>query len=222
MIKHATAGAFVFCRFPAEWRLGLVEHPRMGLPVKAVGAQFDKALLGCERPLVALAGAVEREFGVAADENGEVGQGAPLPGQAQDTARLLQRCLVIAGVHEHGLVDGSGVEAASVDDELACTRCLRGGFGAACQLRPAWQIASRLPNSLAQLAVYFSPYVDVDGCRRRRPSPCLVRVCRLAAVLIGGLASRWPTGIGCSRLSSGSAPRAAPPVLDSGSRWPAA
>ena len=29
MIKHATAGAFVFCRFPGEWRLGLVEHPRM-------------------------------------------------------------------------------------------------------------------------------------------------------------------------------------------------
>jgi DNA-binding transcriptional LysR family regulator len=29
----------------------------------------------------------------------------------------------------------------------------------------------------------FHPYVDVDGCRRRRPSPCLVRVCRLAAVL---------------------------------------
>jgi hypothetical protein len=68
----------------------------------------------------------------------------------------------------------------------------------------------------------FHLYVDVDGCRRRRPYPCLVRVCWLAAVLIGGLASRWPTGIGCSRLSSGSAPRAAPPVLDSGSRWPAA
>ena len=31
MIKHATAGAFVFCRFPGEWRLGLVEHPRMGV-----------------------------------------------------------------------------------------------------------------------------------------------------------------------------------------------
>ena len=29
MIKHATAGAFVFCRFLGEWRLGLVEHPRM-------------------------------------------------------------------------------------------------------------------------------------------------------------------------------------------------
>jgi 8-oxo-dGTP pyrophosphatase MutT (NUDIX family) len=31
MIKHATAGAFVFCRFPdAGWRLGLIEHPRLG------------------------------------------------------------------------------------------------------------------------------------------------------------------------------------------------
>jgi 8-oxo-dGTP pyrophosphatase MutT (NUDIX family) len=29
MIKHATAGAFVLCRFPSEWRLGLIEHPRM-------------------------------------------------------------------------------------------------------------------------------------------------------------------------------------------------
>jgi DNA-binding transcriptional LysR family regulator len=71
------------------------------------------------------------------------------------------------------------------------------------------------------MTVYFTP-MSMWGCRRRRPSPCLVRVCWLAAVLIGGLASRWPTGIGCSRLSSGSAPRAAPPVLDSGSCWPAA
>jgi 8-oxo-dGTP pyrophosphatase MutT (NUDIX family) len=31
MIKHATAGAFVFCDFPDGWRLGLVEHPRMGV-----------------------------------------------------------------------------------------------------------------------------------------------------------------------------------------------
>jgi 8-oxo-dGTP pyrophosphatase MutT (NUDIX family) len=31
MIKHATAGAFVFCGFPEGWRLGLVEHPRMGV-----------------------------------------------------------------------------------------------------------------------------------------------------------------------------------------------
>lgn len=31
MIKHATAGAFVFCRFPdGQWRLGLIEHPRLG------------------------------------------------------------------------------------------------------------------------------------------------------------------------------------------------
>jgi 8-oxo-dGTP pyrophosphatase MutT (NUDIX family) len=31
MIKHATAGGFVFCRFPDGWRLGLVEHPRMSV-----------------------------------------------------------------------------------------------------------------------------------------------------------------------------------------------
>ncbi|MGH4022316.1 MAG: NUDIX hydrolase, partial [Pseudonocardiaceae bacterium] len=31
VIKHATAGAFVFCRFPDwGWRLGLIEHPRLG------------------------------------------------------------------------------------------------------------------------------------------------------------------------------------------------
>ncbi|MGH3811029.1 MAG: NUDIX hydrolase [Pseudonocardiaceae bacterium] len=31
MIKHATAGAFVFCRVAAGgWRLGLIEHPRLG------------------------------------------------------------------------------------------------------------------------------------------------------------------------------------------------
>jgi ATP-dependent DNA helicase RecG len=30
VIKHATAGAFVFCRFSdGEWRLGLIEHPRL-------------------------------------------------------------------------------------------------------------------------------------------------------------------------------------------------
>lgn len=28
-VKHATAGAFVFCRFPEEWRLGLISHPRL-------------------------------------------------------------------------------------------------------------------------------------------------------------------------------------------------
>jgi 8-oxo-dGTP pyrophosphatase MutT (NUDIX family) len=28
--RHATAGAFVFCRFPdCRWRLGLIEHPRL-------------------------------------------------------------------------------------------------------------------------------------------------------------------------------------------------
>lgn len=30
MIKHATASAFVFCEFPEGWRLGLIEHPRLG------------------------------------------------------------------------------------------------------------------------------------------------------------------------------------------------
>lgn len=31
MIKHATAGAFVFYHFlDGEWRLGLIEHPRLG------------------------------------------------------------------------------------------------------------------------------------------------------------------------------------------------
>ncbi len=29
-VKHATAGAFVFCLFPDGWRLGLIEHPRLG------------------------------------------------------------------------------------------------------------------------------------------------------------------------------------------------
>ncbi|MCA1676916.1 MAG: NUDIX domain-containing protein [Actinobacteria bacterium] len=29
MIKHSTASAFVFCEFPAGWRLGLIEHPRL-------------------------------------------------------------------------------------------------------------------------------------------------------------------------------------------------
>lgn len=31
VIKHATAGAFVFCRFSDDaWRLGLIEHPLLG------------------------------------------------------------------------------------------------------------------------------------------------------------------------------------------------
>jgi 8-oxo-dGTP pyrophosphatase MutT (NUDIX family) len=29
MIKHATAGVFVFCEFALGWRLGLIEHPRL-------------------------------------------------------------------------------------------------------------------------------------------------------------------------------------------------
>ena len=30
MIKHATASVFVFCELGQEWRLGLIEHPRLG------------------------------------------------------------------------------------------------------------------------------------------------------------------------------------------------
>lgn len=30
LIKHATAGAFVFARFDDGWKLGLVAHPRLG------------------------------------------------------------------------------------------------------------------------------------------------------------------------------------------------
>lgn len=30
MIKHATASTFLFHRFPDEWRLGLIVHPRLG------------------------------------------------------------------------------------------------------------------------------------------------------------------------------------------------
>jgi 8-oxo-dGTP pyrophosphatase MutT (NUDIX family) len=30
MIKHATASVFVFCESPRGWRLGLIEHPRLG------------------------------------------------------------------------------------------------------------------------------------------------------------------------------------------------
>jgi 8-oxo-dGTP pyrophosphatase MutT (NUDIX family) len=30
IVKHATASAFVFGRFPAGWRLGLIDHPRLG------------------------------------------------------------------------------------------------------------------------------------------------------------------------------------------------
>jgi hypothetical protein len=44
MFKHAMAGAFVFCRFPGEWWLRLVEHPRMGvmaLPGQACGRIRD-------------------------------------------------------------------------------------------------------------------------------------------------------------------------------------
>lgn len=31
MIKHDTASTFVFCQFAQGWRLGLIEHPRLGL-----------------------------------------------------------------------------------------------------------------------------------------------------------------------------------------------
>ncbi|ANY07785.1 NUDIX hydrolase [Pseudonocardia sp. HH130630-07] len=30
LIKHATASTFVFCHVDDQWRLGLVEHPRLG------------------------------------------------------------------------------------------------------------------------------------------------------------------------------------------------
>lgn len=30
MIKHATSSTFVFCEFDNGWRLGLIEHPRLG------------------------------------------------------------------------------------------------------------------------------------------------------------------------------------------------
>jgi 8-oxo-dGTP pyrophosphatase MutT (NUDIX family) len=29
-VKHATASVFVFCQHPRGWRLGLIEHPRLG------------------------------------------------------------------------------------------------------------------------------------------------------------------------------------------------
>jgi 8-oxo-dGTP pyrophosphatase MutT (NUDIX family) len=30
MIKHATVGAFVFCRINGRWHIGLINHPRLG------------------------------------------------------------------------------------------------------------------------------------------------------------------------------------------------
>ncbi|MBC8091775.1 MAG: NUDIX domain-containing protein [Pseudonocardia sp.] len=30
MIKHATSSVFVFCQLMGRWRLGLIEHPRLG------------------------------------------------------------------------------------------------------------------------------------------------------------------------------------------------
>ncbi|ROO51624.1 8-oxo-dGTP pyrophosphatase MutT (NUDIX family) [Micromonospora sp. Llam0] len=49
-VKHATAGAFVFHRFSAGWRLGLIEHPRlhrhmiMGGHVESFETQVEAAL----------------------------------------------------------------------------------------------------------------------------------------------------------------------------------
>jgi 8-oxo-dGTP pyrophosphatase MutT (NUDIX family) len=60
MIKHATAGGFVFCRFPDEWRLGLVEHPRMGVLACPGGHVEDD-----ESPAEAAVREIEEETGLA-------------------------------------------------------------------------------------------------------------------------------------------------------------
>jgi 8-oxo-dGTP pyrophosphatase MutT (NUDIX family) len=41
VIKHDTASTFVFCQFTDEWRLGLIEHPRLGLHMVAGGHVED-------------------------------------------------------------------------------------------------------------------------------------------------------------------------------------
>lgn len=61
MIKHATAGAFVFCRFPdSNWRLGLIEHPRMGV-LACPGGHVEEY----ETPAEAALRETEEETGLA-------------------------------------------------------------------------------------------------------------------------------------------------------------
>ena len=75
MIKHATAGAFVFCRFPDdEWRLGLIEHPRLGRWM-APGGHVEKD----ECQAQAAIREVEEESGLSEIRLLEVGA-PPLPG----------------------------------------------------------------------------------------------------------------------------------------------
>ena len=71
MIKHATSSVFVFCEVEGRWRLGLIEHPRLGRlmvvggHVEADETQAEAALretveesglrvrlLGCPAPLL--------------------------------------------------------------------------------------------------------------------------------------------------------------------------
>jgi 8-oxo-dGTP pyrophosphatase MutT (NUDIX family) len=60
VIKHATAGGFVFCRFPGEWRLGLVEHPRMRVLACPGGHVEDD-----ETPAEAAVREIEEETGLS-------------------------------------------------------------------------------------------------------------------------------------------------------------
>jgi 8-oxo-dGTP pyrophosphatase MutT (NUDIX family) len=59
MIKHATAGAFIFCHVRGEWRLGLVEHPRMGV-LACPGGHVEED----ETPAEAALREVEEETGL--------------------------------------------------------------------------------------------------------------------------------------------------------------
>jgi 8-oxo-dGTP pyrophosphatase MutT (NUDIX family) len=60
VIKHATAGGFVFCRFAGEWRMGLVEHPRMGV-LACPGGHVEED----ETPAEAAVREIEEETGLA-------------------------------------------------------------------------------------------------------------------------------------------------------------
>jgi 8-oxo-dGTP pyrophosphatase MutT (NUDIX family) len=61
MIKHATAGTFVFCRLSGtEWRLGLVKHPRMGV-LACPGGHVEEY----ETPAEAALRETEEETGLA-------------------------------------------------------------------------------------------------------------------------------------------------------------